>query len=274
VVPTPVSGAASVATTTPAATTTSTAPATPTVPAATAPVTPTVPATTAAAAAPAANAAPVAQTPVVPFVANVAASVSAASLPVRGVAAGARAQDEGASAPSVSGVGAAQPATPAAVPPVTASAATAPAAPAAAQAPAPLPAQLAKPIFSLAAAGHGEHVVTVTVSPENLGSVTVRAHVSAESMQVQLFAASDLGRDAVRAILPDLRKDLAGAGLQASLDLSSQNQPSDPRGDSPERQRPFAERTDGSPRQSAAPVAERASRVPAYGPLTTIDVMA
>jgi flagellar hook-length control protein FliK len=94
-------------------------------------------------------------------------------------------------------------------------------------------------------------------------------------MQVQLFAASDLGRDAVRAILPDLRRDLSGAGLQASLDLSSQNQPSDSRGQTPERPRPSADRADGiTTRQSAAPVAERAARASGYGPLSTIDVMA
>ena len=83
------------------------------------------------------------------------------------------------------------------------------------------------------------HVVTVDVAPEALGPVTVRAHVSAHGLHVEMFAASDAGRDAVRAILGDLRRDLAtaagpgqgGAGQQTSVDLSSQNQPSDPRGD-------------------------------------------
>ncbi len=102
----------------------------------------------------------------------------------------------------------------------------------------------------------------------------MRAHVSAEAMQVQLFAASDLGRDAVRAILPDLRRDLAGGGLQASLDLSSQNQPSDPRGQSTERPRFLGDRTDGGSRLPAGTVPVTASRAPAYGPLSTIDVMA
>ncbi|MFD3445017.1 flagellar hook-length control protein FliK [Microbacteriaceae bacterium 4G12] len=169
-----------------------------------------------------------------------------------------------ATAPQAAPVGVPAPAVPAVA---------APAAPQAAV-PATLPAQLAKPIFTLAAAGHGEHVVTVTLAPDNLGPVTVRAHVSAESMQVQLFAASDLGRDAVRAILPDLRRDIAATGLQTSLDLSSQNQPSDPRGQSSERPRSFGERTDGSGRQTAAPVLERAPRASAYGPLSTIDVLA
>jgi flagellar hook-length control protein FliK len=207
---------------------------------------------------------PVMAAPAVAATAPLAAQVSVA----------ARAEDEAAAVQPASGSAAAQPT--AAPAPVAAPAAAAPTAPAAPQnpAPAPLPTQLAKPIFSLATAGHGEHVVTVTVSPDNLGPVTVRAHVSAEAMQVQLFAASDLGRDAVRAILPDLRRDLAGAGLQASLDLSSQNQPSDARDRSPEQPRPFGDRTETSGRQPVGPATERASRVAVHGSLSTIDVMA
>jgi flagellar hook-length control protein FliK len=87
--------------------------------------------------------------------------------------------------------------------------------------------QLARPLFTLANAGHGQHVVTVTVSPESLGQVTVRAHVSAQGMHVEMFAASDAGRDAVRAILPDLKRDMGQSGVSTTLDLSSQNQPSD-----------------------------------------------
>jgi flagellar hook-length control protein FliK len=87
--------------------------------------------------------------------------------------------------------------------------------------------QLARPIFTLAAAGPGSHTMTISITPDTLGPVTVRAHVSPEGIRVELFAPTDLGRDAIRAILPDLRKDLAGAGVGANLDLSSQNQPSD-----------------------------------------------
>lgn len=67
--------------------------------------------------------------------------------------------------------------------------------------------------------------MTVHVTPDTLGPVTVRAHVGAEGVRVELFAPTDGGRDALRAILPDLRRDLTGAGLSGSLDLSSQNQP-------------------------------------------------
>ncbi len=90
---------------------------------------------------------------------------------------------------------------------------------------APLAQQLARPVFALAHAGTGEHVVTVQVVPDTLGPVTVRAHVTAHGMHVELFAASEAGRDAVRQVLPDLRRDAAGAGVATTLDLSSQNHP-------------------------------------------------
>jgi flagellar hook-length control protein FliK len=85
--------------------------------------------------------------------------------------------------------------------------------------------QLAKPIFTLAAAAPGEHVMTVKVTPENLGPVTVQAHIGADGVKVELFAPTDAGRAAVQAVLPDLRRDLAEAGLAASLDLSDRGAP-------------------------------------------------
>ncbi|MEV7761222.1 flagellar hook-length control protein FliK [Curtobacterium flaccumfaciens] len=120
------------------------------------------------------------------------------------------------------------------------------AAPAAATAPAPAPLaqQLARPVFSLAQAGPGEHVVTVQVVPDSLGPVTVRAHVTAHGMHVELFAASDAGREAVRQVLPDLRRDAAGTGVSTTLDLSSQNQPQDAPG---RDERPAARALPGDP---------------------------
>ncbi|UWD77549.1 flagellar hook-length control protein FliK [Curtobacterium flaccumfaciens] len=120
---------------------------------------------------------------------------------------------------------------------------TAPAA-ATAPAPAPLAQQLARPVFSLAQAGPGEHVVTVQVVPDSLGPVTVRAHVTAHGMHVELFAASDAGREAVRQVLPDLRRDAAGTGVSTTLDLSSQNQPQDAPG---RDERPAARALPGDP---------------------------
>lgn len=148
----------------------------------------------------------------------------------------------------------------------------------------PLTTQLTRPIFSLAAAGTGQHVMTVSVTPDNLGPVTLRAHVGAEGVRVELFAPNDIGRDAIRAIIPELRRDLAGAGLGGNLTLSSQNQPSagsdhsaagqsgaepgdrdgmaDPSG-------PGANRSG-----SAVPSAEPDSRPRSFGPASTIDVLA
>ncbi|MER2135679.1 MAG: flagellar hook-length control protein FliK [Arthrobacter sp.] len=98
------------------------------------------------------------------------------------------------------------------------------AAPAVPAAPPQLYAQLAKPVFSLLAAGDGEHVMTLKVTPESLGTVTVRAVIGTDGVRLELFAA-DAGREAVRAVLPDLRRELAGSGFNASLDLGSGSRP-------------------------------------------------
>ncbi|OCG76567.1 NlpC/P60 family protein [Microbacterium sediminis] len=95
-------------------------------------------------------------------------------------------------------------------------------APAAATAPRPaLAPQLSPPLVSLAQAGDGDHQLTLTVSPDDLGPVTVRAHISGDVMRIELLAPSDAGRDAIRHILGDLRRDLAAAAPHASLTLAS-----------------------------------------------------
>jgi flagellar hook-length control protein FliK len=91
----------------------------------------------------------------------------------------------------------------------------------------PLAGQLAGPLFSLATAKPGEHTMTLSVTPENLGPVTVRAHIGAEGVRVELFAPNDAGRDALRSVLQDLKRDLAAAGLGTNLDLSARSGPDD-----------------------------------------------
>lgn len=91
-------------------------------------------------------------------------------------------------------------------------------------------AQLAKPLFTLAAAGTGEHTMSVQVNPDKLGPVTIQAHIGAGGIRIEMFAASADGRDVLRAALPDLKRDLAGAGISASLDLSSNSQSGSPHG--------------------------------------------
>ncbi|WP_411701156.1 flagellar hook-length control protein FliK, partial [Conyzicola sp.] len=158
--------------------------------------------------------------------------------------------------------------TPAASAPVAVTGAAASAPPVAQ--PAPLAAQVAVPVFTLAAAGNGEHVMTIDIVPENLGPITVRAHVGTEGVRVELFAPNDLAREALRAILPDIRKDMGGAGLGGTLDLSSQNQPTD-RGDGGQQRRQQQGDTPGALEQQ-----QQAAARPwlLTDPSTTIDVMA
>ena len=94
--------------------------------------------------------------------------------------------------------------------------------------------QLAAPVIALARSPQGEHSITLTVTPENLGPVTVRAHISGSSIRLELHAPSDAGREALRVILTDLRRDLSAAAPGASVDLSARDTTSDaqPRPDS------------------------------------------
>ncbi|WP_343318785.1 flagellar hook-length control protein FliK [Arthrobacter sp. TMP15] len=108
--------------------------------------------------------------------------------------------------------------------PVQASAA----APVAAHGHTPAPAlveQLARPLFTLAGAPLGEHVMKISVVPDALGPVTVRAQLSADGIHIELIAASEAGREGLRGILSDLRRDLATGGMASSLSLGSGNSP-------------------------------------------------
>ncbi len=95
--------------------------------------------------------------------------------------------------------------------------------------PAALAAQLTRPVIDLAGSGGGDHVMILKVTPEELGPVTVRALIGADSsVRVELFAPNDAGREALKAVLAELKRDLAGSGLNASLDLSSRNPHGEP----------------------------------------------
>lgn len=160
-----------------------------------------------------------------------------------------------------------------------ASQAAAPAAPAPAAPPVPLAAQLYKPVFSLASAAPGEHLITVRVAPDEFGPVTVRATVSAEGMRVELFAPTDAAREALRGILPDLRRDLAGPGLHASVDVSTKD-PSDGGGPASSDQDDAARRDRA--RDLHAPPGDSRSGIPPDEPTTrgpgwhhsTLDLLA
>ncbi|WP_460772454.1 flagellar hook-length control protein FliK [Microbacterium sp. GXF7504] len=123
------------------------------------------------------------------------------------------------------------PATPA---PVGTIAPTAPAAPVAPPPAVRVPMQpqpVAEAVVSLASAPDGDHRITVTVSPERLGPVTVRATVHGGTIHIDLTAPTDAGREALRAILTDLRRDLAAAAPQASLAIADGDAPASAQGD-------------------------------------------
>lgn len=138
-----------------------------------------------------------------------------------------------ASSPADVPAGATQAAAPVSQVPTTPGSATVPqpAAPSAPATAAALRPQLAAPLFTLVNAPHGEHTMTLTVSPEDLGPVTVRAHIDAAGVRIELFSPGDAGREAVRSILPELRKELTDAGFGASLQLSDRDGPGSSRQD-------------------------------------------
>lgn len=84
-----------------------------------------------------------------------------------------------------------------------------------AQAPAPLHRQLLGPIATLAAGPNGERTLSVNIAPEALGPITVKALLGGEGIRMELSAPTDAGREALRAMLPELRRDLAATGSGA-----------------------------------------------------------
>ncbi|MFF2298471.1 flagellar hook-length control protein FliK [Arthrobacter sp. NPDC058127] len=118
--------------------------------------------------------------------------------------------------------------------------------------PAKLLPQVSGPLFSLASAEPGSHVMTLKLSPEDLGPLTVRAHIEGAGVRIELFAPGEAGREAVRSILPELRRGLGESGFGASLDLSEHNAPadagaggSDPRDRRPAESPAFPRSSDG-----------------------------
>lgn len=82
-------------------------------------------------------------------------------------------------------------------------------------------AQVAPVVVSIAQRPMGTHQLTMTVNPDSLGPVTVRAHISASGeVQVELSGATDAGRDTLRTMLVELRRDLAAVMPHATLSVN------------------------------------------------------
>ncbi|ALE04206.1 hypothetical protein AL755_00335 (plasmid) [Arthrobacter sp. ERGS1:01] len=159
-----------------------------------------------------------------PPVTGVEGATRASEQPARGAGGGPGEAAAGKPTPVDPAITATPATPPAAAPAVQPAPAPLAAGPVTAAAPVPAPPlaeQLARPLFSLAGAPLGEHVMTVNVVPEGLGPVTVRAHLAADGIRIELLSATDAGRDSLRTLLPDLKRDLAAGGLATSLSLGA-----------------------------------------------------
>ncbi|KQZ25049.1 flagellar hook-length control protein FliK [Microbacterium sp. Root553] len=136
-------------------------------------------------------------------------------------------------------------------------------------------AQVSPVVVSIAQRPAGTHHLTLTVNPDNLGPVTLRAHISAAGdVQVELSGATEIGREALRTMLVDLRRDLAGVMPHATLSMgvgTGAEPPSD-RGGQPgaggTAGDPSASESDGRPRQH--PESDPGRTSPGVIPTTTI----
>lgn len=84
--------------------------------------------------------------------------------------------------------------------------------------------QLQRPLFTLAASSAGNHTMTLRVSPESLGSITVQAQIGPAGVRIELFAGEG-ARTALANILPELRQGLVTAGVAASLIVADGEMP-------------------------------------------------
>lgn len=88
--------------------------------------------------------------------------------------------------------------------------------------PVPVAAQLFAHVTPLRLSADGVQTLTVMLHPQDLGAVQVRAELRDGVVSLQLIGSTDIGRDALRAALPDLRRDLVSAGVTTgSVDLGS-----------------------------------------------------
>jgi flagellar hook-length control protein FliK len=80
----------------------------------------------------------------------------------------------------------------------------------------PVAAQLAPQLAVLRNAPDGSQTMTVVLTPDSLGEVTVQVTVTDGTLDLMLRGASEHGRSALADALPELRRELEGAGLSFS----------------------------------------------------------
>lgn len=91
---------------------------------------------------------------------------------------------------------------------------------------APVATQLGRQIAVLRNAPDGSQTMTLVITPEDLGPVTVSVTATAGTLDLTLHGSSELGRHALLDALPDLRRDLEGAGLSLNkLDVGTSTDP-------------------------------------------------
>jgi flagellar hook-length control protein FliK len=76
--------------------------------------------------------------------------------------------------------------------------------------------QVARHVAVLRGGPDGTQTMTLVLNPENLGPVEVSVTLTQGTVDLTLRGAHELGRAALLDGLPDLRRDLEGAGLNCS----------------------------------------------------------
>jgi hypothetical protein len=126
------------------------------------------------------------------------------------------------------------------------------------QVPASPAAQVVNHLLPLATAPDGIHRLTVHLHPAELGPVSVTADLRGNQIHLHLAAATDIGREALRAALPDLHRELQSAGFDtASLDVRHE-----PPAHQQPGQQPAARQPGEQPAESRRPVPAPANTAP------------
>jgi flagellar hook-length control protein FliK len=105
--------------------------------------------------------------------------------------------------------------------------------------------------------------------------VRIVAEIRGDHVRVEFLAAGEMGREALRSAMPDLKRDLAAAGMQAQLELSSTDRgPNGEAGGSPRDRLGSGGRQTDVRDGVHVPEVEPVSRLIGHVPAGRIDVLA